>query len=289
VSGEVTSRPPGVSPLLSDLIGSPLDPGYAAAATRRAGAPQPSVLRRWYEGSALAAGCLLVGITLVMAYLHANRSAPETAKVRDSLVARVRAAEQQDGTLASTVRTLDNQVTALRDQALAASGPLGAQLDRNQLLVGQVAVTGPGLQVVLSEPPPGSSTAAPGRPGSTSIAATNILTDRDVRSVVNELWADGAEAISVNDIRLTPTSAIRFAGQAVLVDFQPVSSPYTVRAIGAADNLATGFASSGVASRYQTLSSADGIGFSFREIGSLELPASAPITPRYAHVPGGSR
>ena len=43
--------------------------------------------------------------------------------------------------------------------------------------------------------------------------------------MVNELWADGAQAMSVNDVRLTPTSAIRFAGQAVLVDFQPLLPP----------------------------------------------------------------
>ena len=103
-----------------------------------------------------------------------------------------------------------------------------------------------------------------------------------MRSVVNELWADGAEAISVNDVRLTPTSAIRFAGEAVLVDFAPITSPFTIRAIGNADDLATGFASSAVASRYQTLASADGIGFEFTEHKKLTLPASPAVAPRYA-------
>jgi uncharacterized protein YlxW (UPF0749 family) len=275
----------GPSQLLLDLITNPLDQGYEEAARRRGTAPRR---HRWYDTSALAVGCVLVGITLVVAYLQTHRSAPETAKVRDSLVSRIHAAERQDAQLSSTVQSLDSQLTVLRDRALADSGTSGALLDRSQLVAGQIAVTGPGLQVVLSEPPP-KSTAAPGRVGTIPVGSTNILTDRDVRSVVNELWADGAEAISVNDIRLTPTSAIRFAGQAVLVDFQPISAPYTIRAVGDADNLATGFAASAVASRYKTLSSADGIGFSFRENTDLNLPASAPVTPRYAHVPGGSR
>ena len=77
-----------------------------------------------------------------------------------------------------------------------------------------------------------------------------------MRSVVNELWHDGAEAISVNDVRLTPTTAIRFAGEAVLVDFQPITSPYTIRAIGDRHVLETGFVDSAVASRYQTLAGA---------------------------------
>jgi uncharacterized protein YlxW (UPF0749 family) len=59
------------------------------------------------------------------------------------------------------------------------------------------------------------------------------------------------------------------------VDLVPVTSPYTIRAIGPPDTLATGFAGSAVASRYQTLVSADGIGFSFKERDTLKLPASA--------------
>ncbi len=131
--------------------------------------------------------------------------------------------------------------------------------------------------MTLSEPAAPARRAGPGRaspdPGSTG----HILTDRDVRSVVNELWHDGAEAISVNDIRLTPTSAVRFAGEAVLVDFQPISSPYVVRAIGDSDRLAVAFADSAVASRYQTLSSAKGIGFRFDGSDDLQLPAAAGL------------
>jgi uncharacterized protein YlxW (UPF0749 family) len=137
----------------------------------------------------------------------------------------------------------------------------------------------------LREPAAKTASPVPGRGGTTPIEATNILTDRDVRSVVNELWHDGAEAISVNNVRLTPTSAIRFAGEAVLVDFQPITSPYEIRALGNSDDLSTNFAESSVASRYQTLIGVEGIGFSFTESGHLTLPASEPVTPRYATVP----
>jgi uncharacterized protein YlxW (UPF0749 family) len=106
-----------------------------------------------------------------------------------------------------------------------------------------------------------------------------------VRSVVNQLWSDGAEAIAVNGIRLTPLSAIRFAGQAVLVDLQPIASPYVIDAIGNADALDTGFAASAVASRYQLLQQADGIAFSFAEHKTVSLPAAALPALQYA-TPG---
>lgn len=279
----MTPSPPtgsnyGSTKLLVDLVTNTLDPGYAAAAERRGPAPQ----RRWFDRPAVAVGCALVGFILVIAYDHTHRGAPGAAKVHDRLVTRVRAAQKQDADLARQVQRLTAELNAVRDQAVPSA--LAREVDRDQTAAGETAVTGPGLTVVLKEPPPTTPKAGAGRVGTVPIAATNILTDRDVRSVVNELWADGAEAISVNDIRITPVSAIRFAGQAVLVDFQPITSPYTVRAIGNANGLATGFASSAVASRYQTLSSADGIGFSFTESDHLSLPASAPVTPRYAQV-----
>ena len=56
--------------------------------------------------------------------------------------------------------------------------------------------------------------------------------DGDLQLVVNALWAAGAEAVSINGQRLGPTTAIRFAGEAVLVDFRPVTSPYEISAIG---------------------------------------------------------
>jgi uncharacterized protein YlxW (UPF0749 family) len=152
------------------------------------------------------------------------------------------------------------------------------------LQAGLTAVSGPGVLVTLREPSGPTATPTPGRGGTTGIGATNILTDRDVRSVVNELWHDGAEAISVNDVRLTPTSAIRFAGEAVLVDFQPITSPYHIAAIGDADLLSTNFAQSAVASRYQTLTGVEGIGFSFTDASDLTLPASQPARVRFATV-----
>ena len=101
----------------------------------------------------------------------------------------------------------------------------------------------------LGNPPTPTTVATTGRAGTTPIASAAALTDLDVRAVVNELWHDGALAVAVNGIRLTPTSTIRFAGLAVLVDFQPVTAPYTVTAIGDPDALITGFTDSAVADR----------------------------------------
>lgn len=266
---------------LVDLVLDPRDPGYEAAAARRGGRSP----RHRYDDPLVAVGALVVGFVLAIAWVHTHRGAPEAAAVHDKLVAQVRAAEGVVTDLSRTEAALTNQVDRIRNAALANSGTLVRTLDRDQVLAGITAVHGPGVEVTLAEPTvtaqPSDAAAQPSR-GPTTTA--HILMDRDVRSVANQLWSDGAEAIAVNGIRLTPTSAIRFAGDAVLVDFQPISSPYKIDAIGNSDQLITGFASSAVADRYQTLASVRGIGFTFTQIDSLSLPGSPGTGLRYARV-----
>jgi uncharacterized protein YlxW (UPF0749 family) len=263
--------------LLLELVNNHLDPGYAAAAERR----DPDAPPRRYDRPAVIVGCLLIGFILIVAYVNTHRGAPEAQKVHDSLVSRVRSAEKEGNDLAKQVAGVEAALSRAQDNALSAARV--QQLNLAQLQAGQVAVTGPGVTVTLREPPTATASPTPGRGGTTPIGETNILTDRDVRSIVNELWHDGAEAIAVNDVRLTPTSAIRFAGEAVLVDFQAITPPYVIRAIGNGDALDTTFAESAVASRYKTLSGVEHIGFDFTNSGTLTLPASAPINVRYAH------
>jgi uncharacterized protein YlxW (UPF0749 family) len=272
--------------LLIDLVTNTLDPGYAEAAER---APRSTGRRRRrIEQGLVALGCVLTGFTLAVAYVSTHQAAPETAKVHADLVSRARAAQNSADGLQKTAQQLTTKIDSLRNQALSGAGGLRGQLQNTQLVAGTTAVAGPGIVVTLSNPPTPTTSTAAGRPGSTPIGATQLLTDRDVRSVVNQLWAIGAEAISVNGVRLTPTAAIRFAGEAVLVDFEPINPPYVVRAIGNADQLDTGFAASDVASRYQTLASVNGIGFSFDERNKLELPAGTESNPTYAHAVGAS-
>ncbi|MEP6600174.1 MAG: DUF881 domain-containing protein [Actinomycetota bacterium] len=265
------------APLL-ELVSQTLDAGYAEAAVGRDGiAPA-----RWYDRPALAVGCALIGFTVVVGYLHTNRAAPAAATVHAGLVAKVQAAQAAQKQLGAIAERLTSDVNHQRTSALAGTGSLRADLSVDQLLAGAVAVTGPGLVVRLADAPAPAAGQNSGRPGTTPITAAQVLTDRDIRSVVNELWADGAEAVSVNDVRLTPTSAIRFAGQAVLVDFQPITSPYTIRAIGDAEVLDTRFADSPVASRYHTIAAVRGITFSWTGQPRLTLPANSAPSPRYA-------
>lgn len=258
-------RPDAVANLssyLSDLLTDTLDPGYAAAAQRRAaGTAQPNRSAR----AGVLAVCVVIGLVLAVAYSYTRDHAPATARAQRDLIAKVHTAQADAGSLAAQANRLAGQVASARQRG-SGRGPTGAQLTRAEELAGTIAVHGPGLRVTMGNPPGGA----------------HRLIDLDIRSVVNELWLAGAEAISVNDIRLTPTSAIRFAGSAVLVDFQPLTAPYSIRAIGSADDLDSRFTLSDVASKYRTLASAFGSAFDVAQSRQLQLPAATQHRNRYA-------
>jgi uncharacterized protein YlxW (UPF0749 family) len=260
------SRPTGVDGsggYLADLLNNTLDPGYAAAAARRQeGAPRPTSSA---TGIAVALVCVVIGAILAIAYIHTRDSEPDTSRAQRALVGKVRAAQSTASKLAAQANRLSAQVDRARQRATG-TAPSGRELTRAEEQAGTVGVRGPGLQVKLSNPTSGE----------------RQYTDLDVRAVVNELWVSGAEAVTVNNIRLTPTSAIRFAGSAVLVDFQPLTAPYTVRAIGSPAELDSRFTVSDVANRYRTLASAFGLGFRISQSRQLVLPATDPHRTRYA-------
>lgn len=64
-----------------------------------------------------------------------------------------------------------------------------------------------------------------------------LVHDVDLQLLVNELWASGSEAISINDQRLITSSSIRCAGPTILVNSVRLTPPYEVKVIGPASSL----------------------------------------------------
>jgi uncharacterized protein YlxW (UPF0749 family) len=102
--------------------------------------------------------------------------------------------------------------------------------------------------------------------------------DVDLQHAANGLWAAGAEAIAINGQRLTTLSAIRTAGSAILVDFRPLSPPYTLDAIGDPKSMAAKFAD-GADGRYLfALKTQYGIRFDTTTKDHLSLPAANQLS-----------
>lgn len=61
--------------------------------------------------------------------------------------------------------------------------------------------------------------------------------DTDILSVLNELRASDAQAISVNDERIVSTSEIRVAGRYIMVNNKQMLAPFVIKAIAEPDKV----------------------------------------------------
>lgn len=265
---------------LTELFRSPLDPGYAAAARRNAtrGAPDGPAGRRTALGVRVLT-LVLVGFLLAVAYQYAAAAQPDTDKARAGLVADVKARRSSADGLQKQDDQLRQRVSRERDEAIDDSGER-TRLRDLEAATGTVPVRGSGVVVTLSDGPPPVDPVT----GKGSADNPGRVLDRDLQAVSNQLWQLGAEAIAINGERLTATSTIRAAGDAILVDFRPVTAPYEVSAIGPAD-LADTFGASATARQFRRYVSAYRMKFSVRQRDDVTLPAAGEPSLRYARPP----
>jgi uncharacterized protein YlxW (UPF0749 family) len=64
-----------------------------------------------------------------------------------------------------------------------------------------------------------------------------VVHQQDVQSVVNALWAGGAEAMVIMGVRVISTSAVRCVGNTLLLHGQVFSPPFEIAAIGSPGRL----------------------------------------------------
>jgi uncharacterized protein YlxW (UPF0749 family) len=286
--------------LLDQVLAETLDPAYqqaadARAARARAAAEAGTELPSGSRGRRLAH--LLVALVLAVAgllaaitYDQASAGARGRSQVREALLHDIDSESSTADDLTRQLTALRSRVDRTRDSALQASavGQLAlSQLATAEQGAGAVAVTGPGLKVTLADAKQNADSDPVG--GGTQGDAAGNVRDSDVQLVVNALWAAGAEAISINGQRLGPTSTIRTAGEAILVDFEPVESPYEVSAIGNSDGLSRKFLADPEVDTLALISQSYGLRFEFAKADQLSLPAATPSELRSAQpVPPAS-
>jgi len=275
----VTRRPDASMSLLTNVMEHSLDDGYAEAAARR-GATGTSRLPATLRGRlVLALGLVLAGVVVTIGAAQTQVAAPTLAKERQKLIDRIESETRTADELQKSVDGLRDEVAAKQRQAL---NDRDGDAERVALLAGATPVTGPGIELEVNDAKEASSGDA-GDPRTTSdFSDTGRVRDRDMQRVVNGLWAAGAEAISINGQRLTSLSAIRAAGDAILVDNRPLVPPYTILAIGDPQKLSTSFQDGADGQYLHVLQENYGIRARISEKEKLELPAAPSLIIRSA-------
>jgi uncharacterized protein YlxW (UPF0749 family) len=265
----VPPRPDASMDLLLQIMRQPVDPDYALVAARGDGSSR----RHWL----LAVVAVAVGVMFAVAALQTTRSAPALESERSELIQRVQDAEAQQDELRGRATGLNTEIATLRTAALggdAAAQQLERRITALDPVVGNVAVTGPGVRIVVDD---ASEPADPEEPG-------DRVLDLDLQILANGLWQAGAEAVSINGHRLSALTAIRSAGDAITVDYRSLTRPYRIEAIGNPRTLPASFAESRSGAWWHDLQQNRGMRYELADAGELTLAADPGLTLRWAEA-----
>ena len=274
-----------VPSLLRSLLSEHLDPGYAAAAETRATAAEPRA--RWVVWGWQAAAALLIAIVFAAAVAQARSVAPGVKQTQNVLANSVRASETGTSALSGQRAQLAGEVDRLRRSQLqddATGQRLLQGLDALAFAAATTEVIGPGLTVTLTDPGVAANLTDVSK--ERIAGSRQVVLDRDLQLVVNSLWRSGAEAIAVGGVRIGPNVTIRQAGRAILVDNQPIGSPYVIVAIGPPHGMQDSFDRSLGLARMRLLEASYGAGVTVTAGDGLIVPAANTRDVKYAKKVG---
>ncbi len=180
------------------------------------------------RGQLIAAVILfLVAVGAVMQVRSSNADQTYRSARQDDLVQILDGLNSESRRLQGEVEDLQRTRESLRsgvDSQRIARSETRRRMDELAILAGTARAEGPGIRITVTDP-------------------EHKLDPELMVEAVEELRDAGAEAIEI-DNRIRVVASTSFTGSAghVSADGQPISSPVTIEAIGAADNLAAGAA-----------------------------------------------
>ena len=267
--------------LLTSMLERPLDPGYQAMAEAREarGEPRSTGPRR----PLLLISLLLIGLLIGISTANLRAREGVRSQTRADLIEQIQSRQAAVDEGGEEARRLQREIDAAGSKI--PPGELEArQQDQEALRVttGVVAVEGPGVTITVDDAD-GTGDSADGDPR-TGGSDEGRVQSGDLQVITNGLWAAGAEAIAVNDQRLTAHSAIRFAGEAILVNFRPLTRPYTIEAVGDPEELRSGFEEGPGGAYLDMLGSDYDIPTSVSTDDTMTLPGADEVSSVHAEV-----
>lgn len=171
---------------------------------------------------------IIMGILLSLQFQAQNRISSELSMQRtENLIAMVRDLSEKRQKLAIEIVDLNSnlrtQMQSDQDERDLFNS-ISEELKKVQTVTGDTVLEGPGLNIYIDQTMP--------------------ILYVDIIHIVNELWAAGAEAISINDYRVTQNTSVFYAEQehsmSITVDNKILTYPILINAIGDPNSLEKG-------------------------------------------------
>ena len=225
----------------------------------RASPPAANARRSVASGPLLVVvATAVVGFLLVSQLGTSQRFSQRLEAESEEDLARILASLTDEAdSLRDEISDLKLQLVNLRNSSRqdgTADAAAREQLKALSVLAGTVAVTGPGLTLVVDDPD--------------RAVSYDVLID-----AVQELRDAGAEAVAINDLRVGVASSLAEREGRVLLDGSPLSPPFRVTAIGQATTLEGGLKIPGGV--LDTLDALRGVRAEVQRSAKLDVPALA--------------
>ena len=167
---------------------------------------------------------IILGVMLAVQYKTTTyHKASLVEQQRETLAQMLDAVIKEKDALNEKVESLNQQLDNMRktDEALA---DLQSELNLTSMSAGLVPLEGPGLVITVNDRP--NSLQTSNNPNE------DLIHEADLLMLINELKASGAEAISLNDERITAMTEVRCAGPLIIVNQNRIGPPFIIKAIG---------------------------------------------------------
>ena len=138
---------------------------------------------------------------------------------------------------ANKIDNLENNLIDIQSEIEEiTNGSVRSEIESTQVKIQQLSpvagftsMVGPGLTVVLNDAPQVDlSIPENERPDVNDL----LIHQEDVQSVVNALWAGGAQGVSLMGKRVISTSAVKCVGNTLLLHGKVYSPPFKIQAVG---------------------------------------------------------
>ena len=189
----------------------------------------------------VAAVCALLGFLLTYQFKELNSANSGNIDYNSSdILSEIENLKKEKEDLQKNNEILSEELKQLEDAAAKegeVEGEIKKQLDNARMQLGLLDVKGPGVVTLALK------NSVFGTNGTQNV---NTVSEEEIVNLINSLWYAGAEAISINEMRITPQTGIKTAGSSISIGsagrIDP-NSEITIKAIGDKNklNLAVNF------------------------------------------------
>ncbi|MDD4569742.1 MAG: DUF881 domain-containing protein [Tepidanaerobacteraceae bacterium] len=217
----------------------------------------------------IASVCFILGMLLVAQFrsVQISGGAATALQRAQELSSQLKTVTDERDVYKKELLELRNRINEYENSASKISGITDAmkkELEKVRMSAGLMAGTGQGLIITLDD------SNLPRQPGEDPNLF--LIHDEDLLKVINELFAAGAEAVSVNGQRIITNSEIRCVGPTIIINSVKLAPPFIIHAVGDPDTLETSLKMrGGVIESLQVF----GIQVGIKKQDKIEMPAYA--------------